>query len=112
MEGQFAAAKDETDLAPIIAEVVAMMNRVRKCQLQNDAERENLKFVKEASECNQAYHEESFGELTCIDETELGQRHDTGKKILTDLDMLSREFHCGQKQFFFTKMTWDGCCDW
>jgi hypothetical protein len=104
--------EDETDLVPIITEVVAMMNRVRECQLKNDGERENLNFVQETSECNQAFHEESFGELTCIDETELCTRYETGKQIAAELDTLRRDVCCGKKRFFFTKITWDGSCEW
>ena len=66
--------------------------------------------MRDVSECNQAFHEEAFGELTCIDETELCTRYDVGKCMLKDLDDLYRE-SCCSKQNFFTDIAIAGC-DW
>jgi hypothetical protein len=102
--------EDEPDLIPVIECVVGKLHEVRTWQLKNDGEQDNITYVRDVSECNQAFHEEAFGELTSIDETELCTRYDVGKCMLKDLDDLYRE-SCCNKQNFFTDIAVAGC-DW
>ena len=89
-------------------QVVAMMDKIRKAQITNDCEVRTIKSVRDVSECNQAYHENAFGNLTQINEGELKQRYNVGKQLLRDLDDMYRE-NCVTKQTFFKDVTLNGC---
>jgi hypothetical protein len=91
--------------------VNCMMHDIRACQIQNDREQTTINYVRDVSECNQAYHEEVYGEMTAIDEGELCKRYDVGKAMLGDLDSLYKE-NCVTKQSFFKDITLDGCSTW
>ena len=101
--------EDEPDLQFIIRLVTCVMNNVRKCQINNDREQSVIEYVREVSECNEAYHQDVFSEMTSIDESELSQRYAVGKELCADLDSLYKE-NCCTKQNFFNDVTLDGCC--
>lgn len=101
--------EDESDLQFIISLVVCVMENVRKCQINNDREQAVIEYVRETSECNEAYHQDVFSDMTSIDESELGQRYAVGKELCADLDSLYKE-NCCTKQNFFNDITLDGCC--
>ena len=101
--------EDESDLQFIISLVTCVMENVRKCQINNDREQAVIEYVREVSECNEAYHQDVFSEMTSIDESELGQRYAVGKELCADLDSLYKE-NCCTKQNFFNDITLDGCC--
>jgi hypothetical protein len=105
---QIADESDESFTAVKDA-VVAKMNEIRKAQLQNDADKKTIAYVRDVSECNEAYHEQVYGEHTAIDESELCKRYDVGSAMLTDLDNMYRE-NCVSKQSFFKDITFKGCC--
>ena len=89
-------------------QINAMMETIRKSQIVNDCEIRTIKSVRDVSECNQAYHENAFGNLTQINEGQLKQRYDVGKQLLRDLDDIYRE-NCVTKQTFFKDVTLNGC---
>ena len=101
--------EDESDLQFIISLVVCVMENVRKCQVNNDREQSVIEYVRETSECNEAYHQDVFSDMTSIDESELCQRYAVGKELCADLDSLYKE-NCCTKQNFFNDITLDGCC--
>jgi hypothetical protein len=101
--------EDEPDLQFIIKLVTCVMENIRKCQINNDREQSVIEYVREVSECNEAYHQDVFSEMTSIDESELGQRYAVGKELCADLDSLYKE-NCVSKQTFFNDITLDGCC--
>ena len=101
--------EDESDLQFIIRLVTCVMENIRKCQINNDREQAVIEYVREVSECNEAYHQDVFSEMTSIDESELCQRYAVGKELCADLDSLYKE-NCCTKQNFFNDITLDGCC--
>lgn len=101
--------EDEPDLQFTIRLVTCVMENIRKCQINNDREQAVIEYVREVSECNEAYHQDVFSEMTSIDESELGQRYAVGKELCADLDSLYKE-NCCTKQNFFNDITLDGCC--
>jgi len=101
--------EDEPDLQFIIRLVSCVMENIRKCQINNDREQSVIEYVREVSECNEAYHQDVFSEMTSIDESELSQRYAVGKELCADLDSLYKE-NCCTKQNFFNDVTLDGCC--
>ena len=101
--------EDEPDLQFIIKLVTCVMENIRKCQINNDREQAVIEYVREVSECNEAYHQDVFSEMTSIDESELCQRYAVGKELCADLDSLYKE-NCVSKQTFFNDVTLDGCC--
>jgi len=101
--------EDEPDLQFIMKLVVCVMENVRSCQINNDREMAVIEYVRETSECNEAYHQDVFSEMTSIDDSELSQRYTVGKEMGSDLDALYKE-NCVTKQTFFNDATLDGCC--
>ena len=101
--------EDESDLQFIIKLVTCVMENIRSCQINNDREQAVIEYVREVSECNEAYHQDVFSEMTSIDESELCQRYAVGKELCADLDSLYKE-NCCTKQNFFNDITLDGCC--
>jgi hypothetical protein len=103
--------EDEADFKFVRDIVNCKMDAIRADQIENDREQQMLEYTNEASECNQAYHEEVFGELTFIDECELTKRYQVGKELLTDLDGMYKE-NAVTKQSFFKDSTLTGGCSW
>lgn len=101
--------EDESDLQFIFQVVTCTMENIRSCQINNDREQQVIDYVREVSECNEAYHQDVFSEMTSIDESELCQRYAVGKELCSDLDQLYKE-NCCTKQNFFNDVTLDGCC--
>lgn len=99
--------EDESDLQFIFKLITCVMNSVRKCQINNDREQQVIEYVNEVSECNEAFHQDVFSDLTSIDETELEQRYLIGKEMSADLDALKKE-NCCTKQNFFNDVTLSG----
>jgi hypothetical protein len=97
---QIHGIEDEADIVFVRDIVVYKMNEIRACQNQNDRDSANMKYVREMSESNQTYHEEVFGEMTQIDETELDKRYEVGKSMLDDLEQVYKE-NCVSKHSFF-----------
>jgi len=96
--------EDEPDLQFIIKLVTCVMENIRNCQINNDREQAVIEYVREVSECNEAYHQDVFSEMTAIDESELSQRYSVGKEMSADLDSLYKE-NCCTKQNFFNDIT-------
>jgi len=101
--------EDESDLQFIFKVITCVMNNVRSCQLNNDREQEVVDFVNEVAECNEAFHQDVFTDMTAIDESELCQRYVVGKELCTDLDSLYKE-NCVSKQSFFNDITLTNIC--
>lgn len=101
--------EDEPDLQFIFKVVSCVMENIRSCQINNDREQQVIDYVRDVSECNEAYHQDVFSEMTSIDESELCQRYAVGKELCSDLDQLYKE-NCCTKQNFFNDVTLDGCC--
>ena len=99
--------EDESDLQFIFKLITCVMNSIRKCQINNDREQQVIEYVNEVSECNEAFHQDVFSDLTSIDESELEQRYVVGKQMSTDLDALNKE-NCCTKQNFFNDITLSG----
>jgi len=98
---------DESDLSFIFKVVSCVMDNVRSCQINNDREQQVIDFVRDVSECNEAFHQDVFSDMTAIDESELGQRYVVGKELCKDLDGLYKE-NCVTKQTFFNDVTLTG----
>lgn len=92
--------EDETDLQFIIKMLTERMNKIRKCQLMNDREKQRICYVRETSECNQAYHTDEFQRLTAYDESEVEVRSSTALELSVELDKLNATY-CVTKQSFF-----------
>ena len=73
--------EDEPDLQFIIKLVTCVMENIRKCQINNDREQAVIEYVREVSECNEAYHQDVFSEMTSIDESELCQRYASARAV-------------------------------
>ena len=101
--------EDESDLQFIFRVVTCTMETIRSCQINNDREQQVIDYVRDVSECNEAYHQDVFSDMTSIDESELCQRYAVGKELCSDLDQLYKE-NCCTKQNFFNDVTLDGCC--
>ena len=101
--------EDESDLQFIFRVVSCVMENIRSCQIHNDREQQVIDYVRDVSECNEAYHQDVFSDMTSIDESELCQRYAVGKELCSDLDQLYKE-NCCTKQNFFNDVTLDGCC--
>lgn len=101
--------EDEPDLQFIFKVVSCVMDNIRSCQINNDREQQVIDYVRDVSECNEAYHQDVFSDMTSIDESELCQRYAVGKELCSDLDQLYKE-NCCTKQNFFNDVTLDGCC--
>lgn len=101
--------EDESDLQFIFKLITCVMNSVRSCQINNDREQQVIDYVNEVSECNEAFHQDVFSDMTAIDESELSQKYAIGKELTVDLDSLNRE-NCCTKQNFFNDITLNGGC--
>jgi hypothetical protein len=101
--------EDEPDLPFIIKMLTERMNLIRKCQITNDREQQRIQYVRETSECNQAFHQVEFDRLTGFEESEVQARYAMGVKMSSDLDELHKE-HSVSKQTFFNDITLKGCC--
>ena len=101
--------EDEPDLQFIFKLITCVMNSVRSCQVNNDREQQVIEYVNEVAECNEAFHQDVFSEMTAIDESELEQRYTIGKEMAKDLDALNKE-NCCTKGTFFNDITLNGCC--
>lgn len=99
--------EDESDLQFIFKLITCVMESVRKCQINNDREQQVIEYVNEVSECNEAFHQDVFSDMTSIDESELEQRYTIGKQMAADLDALHKE-NCCTKQNFFNDATLSG----
>jgi hypothetical protein len=100
--------EDEPDLVYPARLINTMMNNLRRLQVQNDREQAIITNVREVAECNEAYHQDVFSELTAIDESELESRYAIGKELCRDLDGLYKE-NCVTRQSFFNDATLSGC---
>jgi hypothetical protein len=101
--------EDESDLQFIFKLVTCVMNSVRSCQINNDREQQVIEYVNEVSECNEAFHQDVFSDMTSIDESELCQKYAVGKELAGDLNGLYKE-NCCTKQNFFNDITLSGNC--
>ena len=101
--------EDESDLQFIFRLITSVMNSVRQCQINNDREQQVIDYVNEVSECNEAFHQDVFSDMTAIDESELCQRYAVGKELASDLNGLYKE-NCCTKQNFFNDITLSGNC--
>lgn len=101
--------EDESDLPFIIKMLNERMHLIRKCQITNDREQQRIQYVRETSECNQAFHQVEFDRLTGFEESEVQARYAMGVKMSSDLDELHKE-HSVSKQTFFNDITLKGCC--
>lgn len=101
--------EDESDLQFIFKVITCVMNNIRSCQVNNDREQEVIEFVNEVAECNEAFHQDVFTDMTAIDESELCQRYTVGKELCTDLDGLYKD-NCCTKQNFFNDITLSNIC--
>lgn len=93
---------DESDMSYIMKYFTNKMVLIRGCQETNDREQSVLEFVKETSECNQQFYQDSFNEDTYVDVSETKSKYEVGKQICSDLDVLYKDV-CVSKQTFFTK---------
>ena len=104
-----ANVEDESDLQFIFKMLTERMERIRECQLMNDREQQRIQYVRETSECNQAFHQVEFDRITGFEESEVQARYAMGVKMSGELDALHKE-HSVSKQTFFNDITLKGCC--
>ena len=102
--------EDESDLRYISKHFTEKMNSIRSCQVQNDREQQRMDFVMETSECNEAFHQDAFNDLTQIDESAVRSKMKVGKQLSFELNDLYVE-NCFNKQVFFNDITLNGG-DW
>lgn len=98
--------EDEPDLSFVIKIICCVTENVRSNQINNDREQQVIEYVRDVSECNEAFYSDVYSDMTAIDESELVQRYSIGKELCADLDGLYKETCC-TKQNFFSK-SW-GC---
>lgn len=100
--------EDESDLSFVLKMLTERMEKIRRCQQQNDREQQRITYVRETSECNRAYHQDAFDELTGFDSNEIDARYAVGKSLGSDLNALHAA-HCVTKGTFFNDATLSGC---
>lgn len=100
--------EDESDLPCIFTHLVKKMNDFRGYQLQNDREQQRIQYVRETSECNEAFHQDAFDELTSVDMIEVDAKLRKTNEMCGDLE----ELYADQvsKQSLFGGAGLDGCC--
>jgi hypothetical protein len=101
--------EDESDLQFIFKMLTERMEKIRTCQLMNDREQQRIQYVRETSECNQAFHQVEFDRLTGFNDAEVDARYAAGAQMAADLDALKGQ-HSVTKQTFFNDITLKGCC--
>ena len=104
-----ANVEDESDLQFIFKMLTERMEKIRKCQITNDREQQRIQYVRETSECNQAFHQVEFDRLTGFNDAEVDARYAAGAQMAADLDALKGQ-HSVTKQTFFNDITLKGCC--
>jgi len=102
-----ANVEDEADLQFIFKMLTERMEKIRTCQITNDREQQRIRYVRETSECNQAFHQVEFDRITGFEESEVQARYAMGVKMSVELDALHKE-HSVSKQTFFKDSR--GCC--
>lgn len=100
--------EDESDLPCIISHLVKKMDTIRNSQLQNDREQQRIQYVRETSECNEAFHQDAFDELTSVDMIEVDAKLKKTNEMCGDLE----ELYADQvsKQSLFGGAGLDVCC--
>ena len=100
--------EDESDLPCIFTHLVKKMNDIRDAQLKNDSEQQRIQYVRETSECNEAFHQDAFDELTSVDMIEVDAKLRKTNEMCGDLE----ELYADQvsKQSLFGGAGLDGCC--
>ena len=101
--------EDESDLQFIFKMLTERMEKIRTCQITNDREQQRIQYVRETSECNQAFHQVEFDRLTGFNDAEVDARYAAGAQMAADLDVLKGQ-HSVTKQTFFNDITLKGCC--
>jgi hypothetical protein len=101
--------EDESDLQFIFKMLTERMEKIRECQITNDREQQRIHYVRETSECNQAFHQVEFDRLTGFNDAEVDARYAAGAQMAADLDVLKGQ-HSVTKQTFFNDITLKGCC--
>ena len=101
--------EDESDLQFIFKMLTERMEKIRTCQITNDREQQRIQYVRETSECNQAFHQVEFDRLTGFNDAEVDARYAAGAQMAADLDALKGQ-HSVTKQTFFNDITLKGCC--
>ena len=104
-----ANVEDESDLQFIFKMLTERMEKIRTCQITNDREQQRIQYVRETSECNQAFHQVEFDRLTGFNDAEVDARYAAGAQMAADLDVLKGQ-HSVTKQTFFNDITLKGCC--
>ena len=104
-----ANVEDESDLQFIFKMLTERMEKIRECQITNDREQQRIQYVRETSECNQAFHQVEFDRLTGFNDAEVDARYAAGAQMAADLDALKGQ-HSVTKQTFFNDITLKGCC--
>lgn len=99
--------EDETDLNYILKHFTEKMNTIRGCQQQNDREQQRMEFVRETSECNEAFHKDVFQDMTAIDEDEVRTKRSVGREMSSELSKLYKD-NCFNKQNMFSDITLNG----
>jgi hypothetical protein len=102
--------EDESDLAYIFKHFTEKMNTIRGCQQQNDREQQRMEFVRETSECNEAFHKDVFQGMTAIDESAVRSKRSVGMQLDKDLQKLYKD-NCFTKGTMFNDIALNGG-DW
>ena len=99
--------EDESDLSYILKHFTEKMNTIRGCQQQNDREQQRMEFVRETSECNEAFHKDVFQGMTAIDESAVRSKRSVGMQLDKDLQKLYKD-NCFTKGNLFSDITLNG----
>ena len=105
----FANIEDESDLCFLTYWMTNSLRYARNMQTQNEREQQDIRNKRETSECNQAFHQDAFNDLTRVNFGEVEAKYRTGQKLCKDLDVLYKE-NCVTKQTFYKGVTKSGCC--
>lgn len=100
--------EDESDLPCVMAPFVTLLENIRTAQHQNDREQQRINYVRETSECNQAYYQSMYSELTEVDMVKVNAQLQKGKRVCQELNMLYADEI--MEQPLFEEGGMDGCC--
>lgn len=100
--------EDEADLPCVMKHFVELLELVRTSQNQNEREQQRIRYVRETSECNQAYYQDMYDDLTVVDMVKVNAQIQKAHRMCGDLDMLYADQMMEQPLFENGGM--DGCC--
>jgi len=91
--------EDESDLPWVMRPFAQLLETIRTTQQLNDGEQQRICYARDTSECNQAYYQSMYDELTVVDMVKVSVQLQKGNQLCQNLNLLYADEMMNQPLF-------------